>query len=83
MPFAMNALWWSLSLCIVLRIAAIPFPPLLLRWPQLSLSVLDDLHEATFWFCMTCPNTPLGDLGCEECHKNHLSMLFMLHDTER
>jgi len=48
--FAMNAVWWSLTLCIVLRIGGISLPPLLSRWQQLSLSILDELHEANLMF---------------------------------
>ena len=44
--FAMHAVWWSLTWCILLRIGGISLPPLLSRWQQLSLSILDELHEA-------------------------------------
>jgi hypothetical protein len=48
--FAMNAVWWSLTLCILLRIGGISLPPLLSRWQQLSLPILDELHEANLMF---------------------------------
>lgn len=49
-PLAMNALWWSLTWCILLRIGGMSLPPLLSRWQQLSLSILDELHQANLMF---------------------------------
>ena len=48
--FAMHAVWWSLTWCIPLRIGGRSLPPLLSRWQQLSLSILDELHEANVMF---------------------------------
>ena len=48
--FAIHAVWWSLTWCILLRIGGISLPPLLSRWQQLSLSILDELHEANVMF---------------------------------
>lgn len=47
-PLAMNALWWSLTLCIVL----LPLPALLLPWQQLSVCLLDEVHAAQESLCV-------------------------------